>query len=108
MSNVQEMEEGLQKAIDEFAGNPDNFKTKTYGMLDLKGLNKSYVEELKQLREVRRDLLSKRKWLDDAVHILEKRIEVNINAMATLGMPDVKIDEKHIDPEARKTIDNEE
>lgn len=101
------MEDGLQKAIDEFAGNPDNFKTKTYGMLDLKGLNQSYVTELKQLREVRRDLLSKREWLDNAVHILEKRIEVNINAMATLGMPDIKLNEVDIDPEARKTIDVE-
>jgi len=74
------------------AGDSDQFTPSAavnaqYDMFDLTSLGKVMLEDLKNFKESRADMVARRSELNKRIGIIDKRIEIVLNAIKTLQTP---------------------
>lgn len=80
-----------KEAIDELSENlelnveTDVSKNKA---LDLHEFGKVQLQELKDFKKMRQDMVTKREAINRAIGFLDRRIEIALGALKTLQMPD--------------------
>jgi vacuolar-type H+-ATPase subunit I/STV1 len=105
---IENLANDIEKELENLGtGVKDEAASGTIPMLDLKAIGQAYSSELKSLRATRRDFLAKKLWIEQSITILEKRIEINLNALKTIGMPVNELSEEELTGDKfSKKIDN--